>query len=163
MNDLDNNYYCNCHDICTVVKPRSKELAFGAYMVTDTGTIELTSTPVNLTFDLPSSTSKNINFDQKDAITIIKSGAYRVDIFLSGVTLNTTNVNVNLAINNVANNDVQQVLEFTAVNTGTFALVNYLTLTSGDELSIQMSSIPNTTFSFPPTGVAATLSVMRIF
>ena len=137
--------------------------AFGA-LYSEIGTLSLpANTPVTIPMSLPSNVSWNINYFTTNAITIEYPGAYQVNIYLSGNTLVTTNVVLSLNVNGVPDSILTQSLEFTADDRGTtFALTNYIWLTAGDVLTLEIGSSSATLFSFPSFGVGANLSVLRV-
>ena len=136
--------------------------AFGA-LLSDEGSIPLTETPVVVPMTVQSGAFMDIDYSVANAITMMETGIYRIDILVAGTTVVTESISLALAINGVPNDDMMQSMEFTAVNTTTFAMTNYLSLNMGDVLTLQMSSITATTFFFPPLGPGATLSVQRVF
>ncbi|MCG7409197.1 hypothetical protein MH117_17405 [Paenibacillus sp. ACRRX] len=130
--------------------------------MTETGSLNLTSTPIVVPLDLPSAVSDNISYANANAITILESGTYRVDITMSGRSLNTTTITLVLAINNVPQGNTIQSLEFSTFELNTFVFSNFLSLTSGDQLSLLISSEPDTLFSTPQLGQTGGLVVQRV-
>lgn len=135
--------------------------AYGA-LLTDEGQISLTSSPVEIPLTLQSGAFLNIDFSVPNAITITEAGVYRIDIFLSGLTVGTASITLALNINGSSSSIMIQSLEFTAINTTTFTLLNYLTLAAGDVLTLELSATPDTTFQFPPFGPGGGLSIQKV-
>lgn len=135
--------------------------AFGA-LLSDEGSIALTSTPIVVPMDVQSGIFEGIDYSTPNAITITEPGAYRIDILASGTTVAPAGISLALAINGSMITEMTQRLEFTAVNTTTFSMTNYRSLNAGDVLTLQISSDPDTTFFLPPLGPGVTLSVQRM-
>lgn len=135
--------------------------AYGA-LLSDEGSMALTGTQTEIPMTLQSGASMNVDYSVPNALTISEAGVYRVEILLPGVTLATANVELALGINGTESGDMAQTLEFTSVNTTTFALTNFLTLAAGTILTLLLSSTPGTTFFFPPFGPGATLSIEKL-
>lgn len=138
--------------------------AFGGLLLSEVGSLNLTSAPTRVPLDLPSNTSLNISYATPEVITISEAGTYRVDIFLAGtIVIANAQVGVGLGINNTPQADMTQELIMRAVDFSTFALSNYYVLSAGDQLSILMYAIPDLQFQFSATGITAVLSVQRVF
>ena len=136
--------------------------AFGGYYMTDTGSLDLSSTPITVPLDLPSSSYNGVSFANPNAITVKKAGIYRIDVALYGRSLSSSTIGVQLAINNVAQTNTSQAQEFTTFELNSFVFSNFLPLAAGDQLSLLISSTSDTLFSMPQTGQTAGLIVQRV-
>lgn len=162
-NSGDNFYYSTSTPVkaSLLITKDSITSSFGALLSTE-GIVELSSTPTTLILDEQSLASSNLDYSTPNSIVIVNSGVYRIDISVIGVSLITQAVTVALAINSIASNDIIQSIEATAATTVTFALTNFISLSAGDELTLQMDATNDSIFSLVPFGTGVVLSVQRI-
>jgi len=133
--------------------------------MTDTGSLNLTSTPITVPLDLPSSAFDNVDFSNPNAITIDEAGTYLILITMSGRSISassTTSVSLGLAINGTAQVDTMQAQEFSSAELNTFMVSNIISLAAGAQLSLLISSDPETLFSTPQLGQSGSIVVLRI-
>ncbi|MFC3790112.1 collagen-like protein [Paenibacillus sp. GCM10012307] len=135
---------------------------FGSYLQTNTGSIALTATPLQVPLDQPSNVSANVTFTAPGTITVNESGTYFISILVLGNTLQGTTVTVNLAINGTGQTSMAQTLQFLPDTSTTFAINNYFTLIAGDDLSIQISATDDLDFFFAIFGTGAVINVQRV-
>lgn len=135
--------------------------AYGA-LLTVTGDIPLTMVPVNLTLNSQSPASEYLNLSNPDTIGITISGNYRVSFSLTGTIADpTADITVTLINTGIPVLAMTQTLTFTAGNTATFALTNFLPLSQGQFLFVHISSNPDVVFH-PATGVAGVLALQLV-
>lgn len=133
--------------------------------MTETGSLNLTTTPIVVPLDQQSDASENVSYVNPNAITIVKAGTYLINVTLSGRAIpsgTAAAITLALAVNNVAQANTMQTQEFAAAELNSFVFSNYLTLAAGDRVSLLISADPNTLLSTPQTGQAAGLTVLRV-
>ena len=135
--------------------------AFGGLM-SDVGSIQLTTTPSTVIMTERSQASADISYSTANAITIENAGIYRVDILVVGNSVINQNARVGLNINGVSSDDIRQTLNLTALSVATFALTNFLTLNAGDILTLQMVAAEELVFYFASEGPGAILTVEQV-
>lgn len=168
-----NKYPCCCDyqfpwSMCIVCPPGQQgppgpisQGAFGGLM-SDVGSIQLTTTPSTVIMTERSQASADISYSTANAITIENAGIYRVDILVVGNSVINQNARVGLNINGVSSDDIRQTLNLTALSVATFALTNFLTLNAGDILTLQMVAAEELVFYFASEGPGAILTVEQV-
>lgn len=137
--------------------------AFGGYYMTDTGSLNLTATPITVPLDLQSSVSDQVAYTALHQLTIEEAGTYLVTVTMSGRSITVaTSITLALSINGTAQTGVMQSQEFSVAELNTFVFSNILELNDGDELGLLISAEPDTLFSTPQLGQSAGLVVLRI-
>lgn len=139
--------------------------AYGGYYMTETGTLDLTPTPITVPLDLQSDAFNDVSYAIPDTITIVEAGTYLIMVNMSGKSISsepTAVISLKLAVNGIAQTNTMQSLEFSTPEHNTFVFSNILTLSAGARLSLLISSDPATLFSAPPIGQAAGIVVTRL-
>lgn len=138
--------------------------AYGGYYMTDTGSLNLTTTPITVPLDLQSDAFDNVSYANPNAITINETGTYLIIITLSGraISATPTAIALELAVNNVAQANTTQIQEFASGELNTFVFSNIIALSATDQLSLLISSDPDTLLSTPQLGQAAGIIVLRV-
>ena len=136
--------------------------AFGAYYMTNVGVLNLTDVSIALPLDTQSNIFENISYSSPDVLTVSQSGNYLVEFILTGRALTASVVTIVLTLNNVEQTTMMKSLDFNTIDLCTFVMSNFMTLTAGDQLGINISGEPNVIFSFAPFGQSAGLTVLRV-
>lgn len=138
-------------------------LNYGSLLLRGIDFLDLTATPTVVPMTVPSGEYEGVDYSNTNAITIVDSGVYRVDVLINGLNLGQqTVVVVDLAVNGVRADNMEQGLTLEAMSSATYILTNYLSLTAGDVLTVRMSAGQNMTFYFAVSGTGGTLTVQRI-
>ena len=159
----ENRYPCcfgysqQCHT-CNACCPQR---AFGSLM-TSAGSIQLNTTPTKVIMTEQSQASMGIDYSYANAIRIKNTGIYRIDILVVGNSVVNENVSVRLNINGVTSEYILQTLNLTSISVATFAITNFVTLSAGDILALEMVASDSMTFYFPSEGPGAILSVRQV-
>lgn len=133
--------------------------------MTEIGSLNLTATPITVPLDLQSDAFDDVGYANPNAITVNEAGTYLILITMSGRSISgtpTTAISLELAVNNVAQDNTMQTQEFSSAELNTFVFSNIMTLSAGDQLSLLIASDPDTLFSTPQIGQAAGMVVVRL-
>lgn len=135
--------------------------AYGTLM-TELGV--LTLTPVSITLPLvnQSPSSAGLDYTTPDTITITEDGVYRINVDVTGSFSTDGTVSVILAVNGIAQGDMNLALEMVSGIVSTFSLTNYYALSAGDQLTIQMNATVDGLFAFGLISQAGVLAVERV-
>ncbi|MGI6168915.1 MAG: hypothetical protein ACOYI4_04240 [Christensenellales bacterium] len=133
--------------------------------MTELGSLNLTSTPIAVPFDLQSDAFDHVSYTNPNAITVDEAGIYLILVTMSGRSISgasSVSIVLRLAVNNVAQANTMQTQEFSSAELNTFVFSNIMTLSAGDQLSLLTASDPDTLFSAPQIGQTAGLGVVRL-
>ncbi|MGI6193443.1 MAG: hypothetical protein ACOYI3_07800 [Christensenellales bacterium] len=118
--------------------------------------------PIGVPLPFNTGIFRNVTMDPDNAITIQLPGSYRIDAAFSGTSSGNAVLTLSVAINGTPEPALEQSLECTSDTTVTFSFFNYLNLSAGDMLTLQLSSDTETNF-VSLAALSAMLSVQRVF